>query len=251
MTRVLFAHRKIICVNLMLKDKPTLRNRLVSAMYKRALQSNDFTASVTSVEYGKWLNRKLHIHTKYTLIHDVFYNSYILPKKEPVIANSVFCGGRNGRDWDFMMKVAKEMPNVKFNIVMPNDVRDRYAGNALNNIHIRSNIPLKEFLKEMSRSALVCLPLDTEAPAGLIVLFQAAANRKMVITSDTATTKEYVTEGSGERLPRDVKAWKHIITYYLEHPDEAEIKANNLYEYLQEECSENKFINSLKKMIQQ
>lgn len=246
----LLMHRKIVCINLMLKDKPTLRNRLISAMYKCALLSKDFTASVTSVEYGKWLNKKLGIYINYTLIHDVFHDSYTLPQQEPVIPNCVFCGGRNGRDWNFMMEIAREMPSVQFYIVMPNEVFERYAGEISENIHIRCNIPLEEFMKEMSRSALVCLPLNTEAPAGLIVLFRAAANRKMVITTDTATTKEYVTEDRGERLIRDVKVWKRKIAYYLGHPEEAKSKANNLYEYLKEECSEEKFVNNLKKMIQ-
>ena len=40
------------------------------------------------------------------------------------------------------------------------------------------------------------MPLDTEAPAGLIALFQAATYGKMVITTDTVTTREYF---SGDR----------------------------------------------------
>ena len=43
----------------------------------------------------------------------------------------------------------------------------------------------------MCQSSLVVMPLDTEAPAGLIAFFQAAANGRMSITSDTVTTREY------------------------------------------------------------
>ena len=47
--------------------------------------------------------------------------------------------------------------------------------------------------REMVRVAsAVFMPLDTEAPAGLTVYFQAAANNKMIITSDTVTTEGYL-----------------------------------------------------------
>lgn len=47
-----FRHRKIVCVNLLLKDKNTLKNKVVSWFYKKALNSKHFVASVTSTEYG-------------------------------------------------------------------------------------------------------------------------------------------------------------------------------------------------------
>jgi hypothetical protein len=74
--KMLFLKRNIVCLNILLKDKPTIKNKLVSLLYKGALLSNNFKASVTSEAYGIWLNKKLGINVEYTLLHDVYHKSY-------------------------------------------------------------------------------------------------------------------------------------------------------------------------------
>ena len=48
--RFTFKKRKIVCVNLLLKDKDSVKNKIVAWLYKKALKSKHFVASVTSVE---------------------------------------------------------------------------------------------------------------------------------------------------------------------------------------------------------
>lgn len=112
-----------------------------------------------------------------------------------------------------------------------------------------TDIPLDEFMQKMCESQMVCLPLDTEAPAGLIVMFQAAANLKMVITTSTATTNEYITEGRGVALPPIVERWAEAIRKYMANEDERKKKAVALHRFLIEECSEEKFCESIRQMV--
>jgi hypothetical protein len=93
------------------------------------------------------------------------------------------------------------------------------------------------------------LPLDTEAPAGLIVMFQAAANHKMVITTKTVTTEEYINKDRGVLLENFIVDWSKTIEYYLNNEVETTTKAECLYYYLKTECSEDKFIEGIKSML--
>lgn len=62
LAKISFNQRKIVCINLLLKDKSSMKNKVVSWLYKKALKSKHFVASVTSVEYGIHLKERLGIN---------------------------------------------------------------------------------------------------------------------------------------------------------------------------------------------
>lgn len=237
--------REFIVLNILLKDKNTIKNKLAKFLYKLALESSKVRATVTSRRYGEYLNKMLGIHKDYILLHDIYHDGYSIDYKGRIIPNTVFCGGRNGRDWEFLIKIAHTMPNVIFNCVMPQNRFEQYRENFNSNMMVRSDIPEKEFLEFMCRSQLVVMPLDTEAPAGLITFFQAAANGKMIITSNTVTTQEYFTDGRGALCEKSPEEWKKKIQYYLKHMDEANCCTVRLKNFLKGECSEEKYAKAL------
>lgn len=239
--------RRFICVNLMLDKKDSLRNRMVSVMYRKALLAENFKSTVTSLEYGDWLNRQLGIDVRYTLLRDVFHVEY---KVEAGATDSdVFCGGRNGRDWDLMSEVAANMPDVSFTFVAPYPVAAKLEKGGSSNIRMLSNISETEFLGLMASSKLVCLPLSKQAPAGLIVMFQAAANHKPVITSDTVTTNSYFADGRGVILPHDPEKWSQAIRHCLANPAEASAMADRMLEFCENKCSPREYVQTLDCLI--
>lgn len=243
-----FRRRKVVCINLLLKDKDTAKNKMVAWFYKKALNSKKLVASVTSKEYGEHIKKRLGIKKKFFLLHDVYHDSYSYDKQVEVKPNTVFCGGRNGRDWRFMVEVAKAMPNVKFHLVMPESAYQELKGGLPANVIAKYNLSMDEFMKEMCASEIVALPLDTEAPAGLIVLFQAAANQKYVITTETMTTREYLSEGRGSLIANDVGAWVAELNKKLSN-NENRISSLRMLEFLQTECSEECFVDGIERMI--
>ncbi len=249
LAKLSFRQRKIVCINLLLKDKATAKNKFVAWLYKKALKSKYFVASVTSVEYGSHLKKRLGINKELFLLHDVFHEDYKVNASLDVCPNTVFCGGRNGRDWKFMIEVAKVMPYVQFHLVMPKVTYDEYQHELPSNVVARYNISMEDFMKEMCSCEIVALPLDTEAPAGLIVLFQAAANMKYIITTDTMTTREYLSDGRGCLLPNDVDVWKKAINEKLGNVKSNIIASEKLLIFLESECSERKFVESVETMI--
>ena len=238
-----------MCVNLLLKDKDSVKNKIVAWLYKKALKSKYFVASVTSVEYGSHLKKRLGINKELFLLHDVFHEDYKVNASLDFCPNTVFCGGRNGRDWRFMIKVAKVMPHVQFHLVMPKVTYDEYQHELPSNVVARYNISMEDFMKEMCSCEIVALPLDTEAPAGLIVLFQAAANMKYIITTDTMTTREYLSDGRGCLLPNDVDVWKKAINEKLGKVKPNAMASEKLLNFLETECSEEKFVEGIELMI--
>lgn len=249
LSRLTFKRRKIVCINLLLKDKGSMKNKVVAWLYKKALNSKYFVASVTSVEYGNHLKKRLGVDKDLILLHDVFHEDYKVNGSVKVHPNTVFCGGRNGRDWKFMIEVAKVMPHVLFHLVMPKVTYDEYQHELPSNVVAMYNISMEDFMKEMCSCEIVALPLDTEAPAGLIVLFQAAANMKYIITTDTMTTREYLSDGRGCLLPNDVEVWKKAINEKLGNVKSNIIASEKLLNFLESECSERKFVEGVETMI--
>lgn len=244
-----FRRRKIVCINLLLKDKETLKNRLVSWLYKKALNSKHFIASVTSKEYGEHIKKRLGIKKDFYLLHDVYHDSYIYDKQVEVKPNTVFCGGRNGRDWHFMVEVAKAMPMVEFHLVMPKSTYEELQSDLPSNVIAKYNLTLEEFMREMCTSEIVALPLDTEAPAGLIVLFQAIANMKYVITTNTMTTREYFPKDIGNLQLKIVDDWVTQIKVSLENVALQAMSSKYVYDYISKECTQEKFVEGIFNMI--
>lgn len=249
LAKLSFRQRKIVCVNLLLKDKASVKNKVVAWLYKKALKSKHFVASVTSVEYGIHLKERLGINKELFLLHDVFHEDYKVKASLEVCPNTVFCGGRNGRDWKFMFDVAKAMPHVQFHLVMPKVTYDECQHELPSNVVAKYNISMEDFMKEMCSCEIVALPLDTEAPAGLIVLFQAAANMKYIITTDTMTTREYLSDGRGCLLPNEVDVWAKGICEKLGSTKSNFMASEKLLNFLKTECTEEKFVEGVESMI--
>ena len=240
---------KIVAINILLKDKNTVKNKIVKFFYKKALLSRFFTATVTTAEYGHYLNRILDTKVNFTILHDVYHKNYELNKYIELQNNTVFCGGRNGRNWELLFKIAQQLPDVTFTCVMPHAIKKRFLDIICNNICIKTDIPEDIFIELLCHSQLIVMPLDTEAPAGLTVYFQAAANNKMIITSDTVTTKGYISHGRGVLCSNDIEEWKDKIQYYLQHKKEADAIAVKLKNFLENECSEKKYAKTLWEML--
>lgn len=245
----IFKPRRIVCVNVMLKDKKTLRNMVVGWLYKVALGSKRFRASVTSSEYGEWLKRRLGTNCHFYLVRDVYHSDYTVKMRIHKKHNLVFCGGSNGRDWNLLCKVAWMIPDVSFLFVIPGNLYENVKECVPDNVDVRYNISYDEFLQEISRSEIVALPLDTIAPAGLIVMFQAAANGCLVIMTDTVTTRGYINSNRGALLPNDPEVWVKCIRSMLENSTEREKKAKDLKLFLETECNEVYFVESIKQML--
>jgi glycosyltransferase involved in cell wall biosynthesis len=154
-----------------------------------------------------------------------------------------------------MMEIVKAMPEVKFYLVMTEvGVKElkmkgfKEEKDYPKNVKVLVNIPYQQFMRCLCQSKVMCMPLNCEAPQGLIVMFEAAANDKLILTSDTPTTNEYFEQG--QRFGKNIDGWCNAIRYYLAHDDERREKAMAFHKYLKEECGEKQFARTVVQMTQ-
>ena len=238
---VLFKKRHFVILNILLKNKNNFKNRFARMLYKKALKKKDVIATVTSEEYGYILKKRLNIGKDFYLLHDI-YN--IKSNHSFLERNYVFCGGRNGRDWAFLFELARSMSNVEFHAAMDQKSYEYYP-KVPTNVKTYIDISSDEFLSEMGGSRLVVLPLNTDAPAGLLVMFQAAALGKAVISTNTPVTKEYLSCGRGLLCNNDINEWKTALNDYLINEDKRKKSSIEFKSFLDNYCSESYYRNQL------
>jgi hypothetical protein len=246
----LFKPRKIIAINIMLKDKKTLKNKAVSLLYKIALKkSHRLSATVTSGEWMTTLNKKLGMKKSYAILHDAYsYQDIACSFKDNGFR--VFTGGLNGRDWNTAIYVAKSMPDVEFYFVCSKEIYDR-CNNLYPNVFLFHDILVGEFIEIQKKCSVTYLPLDTMSPAGLIVMYQAAALSRFVIITDTPVTREYISENTGclVGLHQTGDAIEKI-RFFLNNPDIRREKSDNLKDFLQKYCSEEAYVEKINNLIE-
>lgn len=237
--------RKIICLNLLLKNKNTVKNKIAQLIYKTALNSNNIAATVVSDEYGIKINKLLNINMKYNVLRDIYHKEYETKKSKTIIKSSVFCGGRNGRDWNFFFELAYNMPNIQFNCVMSECDYNKFKNIFTNNVYAKKEISEQEFLELMNESNIVIMPLNTQAPAGLIALFQAAANNKRIIASNTIATRAYLGNNCAILCNNSLQEWQTEIKKCITNDDYATNKTIKLKNFLENKCSEEHYAKTL------
>lgn len=250
LSKILLRKRYIVAQNVMLKFNKTLKGRIYALLYKWALSSEHFYATVQSREYGELINNNLKININFELIHDPNLEKYYIKNREDIkaISNSVFMGGTSSRDWKFAFEIAKRMPDVKFNFVMTKKMYIKYYDYIIDNTKVFYDIPKEQFNSLAYVSSIIIMPTNTDAPAGLMLMYLAAANNKLYITNYSATSSEYINNDRGCIIPKDIDLWIREIRYYLDYPNEAEKKAENLREFIESECTPEQFVAGMNRI---
>ncbi len=199
-------------------------NKMAAFLYKYALRSSKMKATVSSREYGEALKRRLELRRDFPLVRDInLYPGYAYPFKDN--GKRIFCGGNQSRDWNMVLRVAHLLPEYKFVVIMPGKEREKVT-NVPSNVRILCDVPYKTFMGYMHSSTFLLLPVDTNAPAGLIVMFQAAWLGKPIFTNSTQVMREYIGEEHGVLVEGDDKDFAEKLEYYYNHQEEAAAKVD-------------------------
>lgn len=238
-----FRDRNIIALNLRLKDKDTVANRAAAFLYKHALASRKVKATVSSAEYGKALKRRLGLRRDFTLVRDInLYPGYCLPFRDN--GRRVFCGGNQSRDWERVMRTARLLPDFRFVVIMPGSERGRIS-DVPGNVRLMCDVPYRTFMTYLQSSTFLMLPVNTNAPAGLIVMFEAAWLGKPVFTNSTQVMREYIGEDNGILVEGGEREFAESMEYYYGHQQEAAAKVESFQRFLRDECSEDTFTDRI------
>jgi glycosyltransferase involved in cell wall biosynthesis len=186
--------RKIISINIMFNPGVDVISFIKKVLFAWMLNHKNVYPTVTSKELVNTYSNTFKLCNKhFFLLHDCYGNDIDFKNIETKNENYVFCGGSNGRDWLTILKVAEQLPEISFVVVVPN--KKILGEHCPVNIIIHENISRNDFKILMANSSLIALPLNTQAPAGLIVMLCAGLLSKAVVTTDNITMREYITTG--------------------------------------------------------
>ena len=185
------------------------------------------------------------------ILNDTYEDLFDLTKKDSQIINknSIFCGGRNSRDWNVAFEIAKMNPEFEFIYVVPN--KDVVPKEVSKNISLYENISKNKFNTLISSCSIVILPLKTDAPAGLIVLYLAGLLKKTLIISDSLSVRDYIVDDVNGIVIKNpqIDNFNISIRRLLEDHNCKNKLSKSLYETVISKGSPDSFYNSLLKII--
>lgn len=252
LTKLLFEKREIVVLNIMLSDHKDLITNIKRYLFKLMLKNKHVHPTVTSYNLSSHYKKLLNLPDKeFYLLHDCYggLGEYKRPYKNG--KGYVFCGGINGRDWDGLLEIAKLQPDVKFVIVGPK--KDTLGNHSLSNIDYYFDIPFQKFQELIEDCSLLALPLNTQSPAGLIVIFTAGLISKPVITTDNVTLREYITNEENGILVKlgDYENFAKELSLLMSNQQKQKMFGEKLYSRIEAMGSPKVFVDTVIKITSQ
>lgn len=193
--------RKVIALNMIAHEKGLFNRIFRKIVYNTAFRNRGFWFSVNDSQLIDLYAQQFRFpEDRVFVLQDPFFKS---DEQADFTGEGdfVFTGGDAYRDWDAVIRCAKELPQIRFTGV----ARKKYFPGHTElpiNLKMYFDTTQDEFYGLMKNSRLVFLPLNSKAPCGLIVMMRAALLSKPVVISETPSTQNYIrNKVSGILLP--------------------------------------------------
>ena len=238
-SKLLLRKRYVIALNIMLKEKKSIRTFFKNKLYKFVMSDSKFIPTVTSKNLINLYKNLLRLEEKKFYYINDDYGKLKNYESEFSLGNGkIFCGGYNARDWDLMFKLAYKFPHRSFTFVMARS--NQYSKSSIpSNVDLHFDIKQEVFLDLIKQFTLIILPLIIDSSAGLIVILAAGVMSKPVISTDTIATREYIeNHREGFLVPmNDIDSFAEKIEEVIDKPEILRIIGNSLHSRIIEMCS--------------
>lgn len=199
LSRIRGRKRKVIGLNMIAHDKGIFNRIFRKVVYNTAFRNPGFWFSVNDQQLINLYSREFHFPAERVFVlHDPFFKSDEQADFTG-IGDYVFTGGDAYRDWDGVIRCARELPSIRFTGVARKKYFPAHA-ELPPNLTMYFDTAQDEFYGLLKNSRLVFLPLNSKAPCGLIVMMRAALLSKPVVISDTPSTRNYIQDKESGRL---------------------------------------------------
>jgi glycosyltransferase involved in cell wall biosynthesis len=247
--------RKVIAINIMFNENSSLLTKIKKTCMRWLLSNKNIYPTITSVSLSQYYKDIFNLPSKeFFVLHDTYgtrREQLQNIERKTQSEKYVFCGGTNGRDWNAFTKIAKELPNINF--IAVGSRKSILGENYPTNIQYHYNIPYQQFLELFVNATVLALPLNTEAPAGLIVLLEGALLSKAIVTTDNATMREYVVSGENGFLIKkgDYKEFAKKISKLINDTEKIEEFGNTLQQRIISMCSPETYVKNIIDIVKQ
>lgn len=194
MSLVLGRKRNILALNMIAHKKFWFIEGLRRVLYRPIMKMSRFLITVNSEQYIAEYSRRFKVPSrKFYVLNDPI-QPVMLKMPEITERTFVFTGGEAKRDWETLFKACKALPDISFHCI----AREKYFDKRLEiptNVELLFDTDYGTFLNKMKQASIVAIPLNSQSPAGLIVLLESASYYKPVIATRTPSTENYITDG--------------------------------------------------------
>lgn len=225
-----------IVLELMLDEEDRTTTWKMKRMIQRFLFSSVdviFVSASQEVEaYAKRFNLPKSL---FKFIH--FHTNIIEPKMFRSPNGYILSAGRTGRDFHTHVEAARALP-MKFVII--SDQQSAKGINPPDNVSLFIDIPRQDYLEFVKECSFVVVPLQNLVKStGQVVILEAMAYGKPVVSTDTVGTRDYILSGFNGILvpPNDPISLRKAICQLANDHSLQENLSRNAFNFVKENCT--------------
>lgn len=241
----------VVSLNAIAFSKGVIHNFARGFVYRRAFASGRLWLTVNSDAlrelYGQWFG---FTQSRVEVLRDCWSEDYMVG--DPVMDDEgyVFAGGEAARDWPLVLEIAKQRPDVRFEVVAR---RKHWPSTHAcpPNVHLRFDTSEEEFYSLVKGSRLVLNPLNSTVTAGLIVLMRAALLGRVVLATRTPATETCYPRELRHLLFEmgDVGGFCALIEAFWQNDDARVKAAQSLQDYVYANRSPYRFADQVAQLV--
>lgn len=241
----------VVSLNAIAFPKGPIHNFARGVLYRRASASGRLWLTVNTDAlrelYGQWFG---FTEQRVDVLHDCWSAGYKLGDPAMDDEEYVFAGGEAARDWPLVLEIAKQRPDVRFELVAPR--KDWPSTRPCPpNVHLRFDTSKEEFYSLVEGSRLVLMPLNSIVTAGLIVLIRAMLLGRLVLATRTPATESCYPRELRHLLVEmgDVAGFCTLIEAFWQNDDARVMAARSLQDYVYAERSPYRFADCVAQLV--
>ena len=245
---------KIVALNLLCHsfNKPTMAQKIRDWFYRNAFKNPNLYSTCNEetnrLEYIKRFDVKND--ERIIILEDAISMDNI--EEKDITGEGIFAGGASARDWETLLRCAENTSEFKYHICARET--DWPTKMKLPNVNVAFNLPKNEFDRLLINSKMVVLPVNSDVTAGLLVLFEAVKNNKLIVCTDTKSIRKFIPEKYAEIILYEMfneKEMEQKIRVLMAMPKaEAKKLLSDLKKYLYENYSTDAYMNKFESWIE-
>lgn len=227
---------KQIILELMLDEEAlTIKWKIKRLIQRFILSSVDVTFVSSSDEVKKYSKRFNSLPGRFRFIH--FHTNIIEPKIIRSPKSYILSAGKTGRDYSTLAEAVKDLP---VDLLVISDHKSISEINFPGNTRILTDISWHNYLELLQSCRFVIVPLQKLVKStGQVVILEAMALGKPVITTETVGTRDYVNSGHTGILvpPGDPFSLRKAICSLIDNQHLQEEISLNALKFIKESCT--------------
>jgi hypothetical protein len=180
-----------------------------------------------------------------------WHTNVLQPQRHAATQNVIFSAGRTGRDWPTL---AKAVAGLSVPTIVVCSKSDAQRVSFPESVTVLTDIPYERYRELLSSARIVLIPLEPHVySSGQVVILEAMALGKPVITTRVLGSEDYVEDGVNGLLvePGDAEQLRAAIEKVLADPELEDRLARNALATVLERHTLDRYVNTIVGLAEQ